>query len=135
MGGKFQHHVRFSEQDLIAFGVGNDGNHPAAGEREQVLLHARRKAVVAKLDQQVVRAANRVALGMGKRIPNIVVREVEVATQAERQFPIAGIVELPQHFGVTVAIVGELVIAVRRGDDVRNPVFRGDAAHLSRHLP
>src|ERR1017187_5043893 len=88
--------------------------HPAAGEREQVLLHARRKAVVAELNQQVVRAANRVALGMGKRIPNIVVRKVEVATQAERQFPIAGIVELPQHFGVTVAIVGELVIAVRR---------------------
>ncbi len=82
-----------------------------------------------------MRAANRVALGMGKRIPNIVVREVEVATQAERQFPIAGIVELPQHFGVTVAIIGELVIAVRRGDDVRNAVFRGDAAHLGRHLP
>jgi len=44
---------------------------------------------------------------MGKRIPNIVVREVEVATRAERQFPIAGIVELPSILVVTVAIIGE----------------------------
>jgi hypothetical protein len=72
---------------------------------------------------------------MGKRIPNIVVRKVEVATQTKRQFPIASIVEWPQHFGVTVAIVGELIIAVRRGDDVGNAVFRGDAAHLGYHFP
>jgi hypothetical protein len=80
----FQHSLRFAQQNGIAFGMGENGNHSAAGDGEQVLFHAGRNAVVAKLNQQISRLADGVSPRMIEGIANVVIGKVEVTAQAER---------------------------------------------------
>ena len=45
------------------------------------------------------------------------------------------VVQLPQHVGKALAIVFVAIVAVGRGDDMRDAVSVRDAAHFRRHLP
>ena len=75
--------LRSLAQNGIALGMGDDSGDAAVAELRKTIGRLLRHAVIAQLDQHVVRAFDGVARGVGENILQIVVGEMEVAAQAE----------------------------------------------------
>src|ERR1700722_11166011 len=77
--------LRTLAQNRIAFGMRDHRSDAAVAKLGKTVRSLLRHTVIAQLHQHVVRAFNGIPLRIGQHSLQIVVREVEVATQAERK--------------------------------------------------
>ena len=81
--GRVRNALRALAQNRVAFGVGDDRGDAAVAQLHEAVGRLLGDAVVAQLDQHVVRAFDGVAGRVGQHVLQIVIREMEVAAQAE----------------------------------------------------
>src|SRR5581483_4722242 len=70
-------------QDRVALGMSDDHGHSVVPQLAKRIGHLLGDAVVAELHQQIARLADHVARGMGKSVLHVIVREMEIAPQAD----------------------------------------------------
>src|SRR5664279_2859049 len=115
--------------------MGDDWYHSSAGQLEEVLVGVRRDPVIAELDQQVSRPIDGVARRVLNGIGNVLVREVEVTSNAELNASAGSLPQLGKHAFIALSVVGKFVVAVRGRHNVPDPILGSDMTHLGSHLP
>lgn len=119
----------------VALGVGNhrgDSHFQQAKQGRGDLLG---NGVIAELDEEIAGVADGVAVGVGEGVLEVVVGEVEIASQSEMG-RVAGQLAKPlETGGQFFPMIGVLVIGVGGGDDVLNAVLSGQPAHFQGHVP
>ena len=133
--GPLHHALQVLAQNLVAFGMGDDGGDAAVAQLHKTIRNLLRDAVIAQLDQHVVRAFNRIARGIGQHILQVVVGEMEVAAQAKRQRVAHKLLQVLDQSLKIRAIIVIAVVGMGCGDLVRDAIGRRHAAHRDRNFP
>src|ERR1017187_194885 len=115
--------------------MGDDRYHSSAGQLEEVLVSVWRDPVVAELDQQVSRSIDGVARRVLNGIGDVLIREVEVTSNAELNASAGSLPQLGKHAFIALPVVDKLVVAVRGRNNVPDSIVGGDTTHLGSHLP
>jgi len=117
-------------EDRIPFRVSKDRNDPFVAQLGEAFVDLRGHAVVAEFDQKIMAVLNGVALGRNQDVPQVVIREMEIAAQGQPRFLAH---QSPEIFEITCQImpaVVEALVGVRSGYDVLDAVFRRHATHF-----
>ncbi len=80
-------------------------------------------------------ALNGVALGRNQDIPQVVIREMEIAAQGQPRFLAHQSLEIFEATRQIMPAVVKALVGVGSGYDVLDAVFRRHATHFQRHLP
>src|SRR5580698_9826491 len=115
--------------------MSDDGSDAEVAELRKAIGGLLRHAVIAQLDQHVMRSADGVASGIGEHVLHVVIGEMEVAAQAEGERIAYLLLQLVDQSLKISAVVVVAVVGMRRGDLVRNAVGGGHAAHSNGHFP
>src|SRR5579864_7219992 len=84
--GPLDYSLQTLAQNRVALGMRDDGRDSSVAQLSKGIRGLLRDAVIAELDQQVARAFDDVAVGMGVRVLQVVVGKMEVATEAQSGF-------------------------------------------------
>ena len=93
--------------------MGDDDGHTVVPQLAEGFGHLLRNAVVAEFHQQVAGIVDHIALGIFERVLHVVVRQVEIAAQAQRQCAADLLAQLGKTRFMRRAVVTELVIRMR----------------------
>jgi len=129
------HALQVLAQNWVALGMSDDGGDALIAELHETVCGLRRNAVVVQLDQHVVRACDGVARGIGEHVLQIVVGEMEVAAEAERERGADERLQMIDQALEINTVVVVAVVGVRGRDLMRDAVGRGHAAHGYRNVP